>query len=539
MFQLRQGLAVLLGLFLSGLSQAATPLPVAGLIVKFRDAPASAESAASRAATARSAEHPAHMRRVLQAARMSEARMRPVGRAAQHLSFGRMLSRADAEQMAAQLREQPEVEWVVANERERRLDVPNDPLYLPARDSSGQWWLYPNSAASAGVPGIETAWLTETGQASAIVAVLDTGITAHSELNGRLLPGYDFVSDVEYANDGGGRDADPTDPGDWVDAADLARPEFAGCTEQDSYWHGTVISGLLAARTNNSLGVAGISWNGRVLPVRVAGKCGATVADIVDGMRWAAGLEVQGVPRNPNPARVINISFGGSAACNPLYQSTIDELASIGAVVVAAAGNEAGAPTRPASCKGVVGVAGLRRDGLKASYSNFGNQIVVSTVAGDPASDDGLLTVWNEGLREPQAEGYANVFGTSFAAPIVSGIASLMLSVNPRLTVGQVIEGLRAGARPHVVKPGLPLCSVQAPSNCVCTTSTCGAGIADAPGALQYARNAPLLTATPTASESSGGGALGVWWLLGLALGVVAAAFVSGPRGAQRKRLAQ
>src|SRR6185369_3865088 len=112
---------------------------------------------------------------------------------------------ADAERMAEQLRSRPEVEWVVANERERRLDVPNDPLYLPARDNSGQWWLYPNSAASAGVPGIETAWLTETGQASAIVAVLDTGITAHSELNGRLLPGYDFVSDVEYANDGGGR----------------------------------------------------------------------------------------------------------------------------------------------------------------------------------------------------------------------------------------------------------------------------------------------------------------------------------------------
>ncbi|MGY4827262.1 S8 family serine peptidase [Sphaerotilaceae bacterium SBD11-9] len=517
-------LASLLTGVVTSTAQAAPP--VAGLIVKFKDAPVP-EQAASASATTRSVEANHRMRRVLQAARLSEARLRPTGRSAQHLSFGRTLSRADAEQMAAQLRAQPEVEWVVPNERERRLDVPNDPLY-GAGGPSGQWWLHARSASpsDAAVPGIETAWLTETGQASAVVAVLDTGVTAHSELNGRLLPGYDFVSEVEYANDGDGRDADPSDPGDWVDATDLTRTEFAGCNEQDSSWHGTVIAGMLAAATNNQLGVAGINWNGRVLPVRVAGKCGATVLDIIDGMRWAAGLHVDGVPDNTHPARVINISFGGSAACNRAYQDAIDELAAVGVVVVAAAGNEAGAPTRPASCNGVVGVAGLRRDGLKAYYSNFGPQIVVSTVSGDPATDDGLLSLWNDGARAPLSENYANVYGTSFASPIVAGIAGLMLSANPSLTVAQVIEGLRTSARPHVAVAGLPVCSAIQSSECLCTTSLCGAGMADAVGALQYALNPPAPAPVASAPElSSGGGALGWLWLLGLtlAVGVLAA----------------
>src|SRR5205085_8573691 len=140
---------------------------------------------------------------------------------------------------------------------------------------------------------------------------------------------------------------------------------FSGCTVQNSSWHGTIIAGIVAAVTNNSSGVAAINRNGRVLPVRVGGKCGADVADIVDGMRWAAGLSVPGTPPNPNPARIISVSFGGDAACNAAYQSAIDEiLGEKGAVVVAAAGNERHAPTRPANCSGVVSVAALNRDGF-------------------------------------------------------------------------------------------------------------------------------------------------------------------------------
>jgi serine protease len=280
-----------------------------------------------------------------------------------------------------------------------------------------------------------------------------------------------------------------------------------------------------------------VNWNGRVLPVRVAGKCGATVEDIVDGMRWAAGLPVDGVPANTNPARIINISFGGSAACGNLYQSTINELAGIGVVVVAAAGNEAGSLTRPASCSGVVAVAALARDGLKAAYSNFGSGVTVSTLGGDDAVDDGILTLYNSGAESPDVGNYFNRIGTSFSTPIVSGVISLMLSTNPNLTVPQIIAGLRSTARPHVTS-NLPVCSSTNSGACKCTTSTCGAGIWEAEGAVRYAA-APTPPPPSGGGGDSGGGALSWIWLVGLALGVLALAALSGLARANRERLAQ
>jgi serine protease len=222
-----------------------------------------------------------------------------------------------------------------------------------------------------------------------------------------------------------------------------------------------------------------------VLPVRVAGKCGADVADIIDGMRWAAGLDgvckrsdgagrcAEFVPRNPNPARIINISFGGSAACGPAYQAAIDELrgvvfagGAVGAVVVASAGNGWAAPSRPANCQRVIGVAALNRDGFKTNYSAFGAVLALSTVGGDDAdgawgaslganslADSGILSVGNSGPTTPAncsqagAECYFNHFGTSFSAPIVSGAVSLMLSVNPALSASQIEQGLARSAR--------------------------------------------------------------------------------------------
>ena len=296
---------------------------------------------------------------------------------------------------------------------------------------------------------------------------------------------------------------------------------------------------------------------GTVLPVRVAGKCGATVSDIVDGMRWAAGLHVDNVPDNLNPARVINISFGSSAACNAAYQSAIDELYARGVVVVAAAGNEHTAVIRPASCNHVVAVAALNRDGFKASYSNFGPDVVVSTVGGDDATgawgdlltDGGLLTLDNLGTTGPGTAGYARVFGTSFAAPVVAGTISLMLSTNPLLTVDQIIAGLRLSARPHVTSTVIAQCSASNPGRCICTSTTCGAGILDAPQALVYAQypagyvpltlsapniDAPEVVAAaargPDIAQSSsssgsddGGGALDVWMVLALAALTLAA----------------
>ncbi len=509
--------------------------PVNGLLVKFKEAPAheaTRKAALSAthdgAALAAAAAHERRVQRTLAATALSGTHQQPFGRDALHLRWDRPLSPAQAEQHAERLRQRPEVEWVVLNERERRLQVPtpNDPMFAAYAGETGQWWLHPVSGANGnalnarlrGVPGLQTAWLRSTGVGAAApiaVAVLDTGITVHPDLGANVLPGYDFVSTVEYAGDGNGRDADPADPGDFVSAQDKsANPvPFSGCAIENSSWHGTNIAGVVAAVTNNGDGVAGVNWNGRIVPVRVAGKCGAEVADIIDGMRWAAGLPVSGMPLNANPARIVNISFGGTAACGPAYQEAIDELRSRGVVVVAAAGNEHGNPTRPASCSGVLGVAALNRDGFKASYSNFGAVLAIATAGGDPVDegrwgallgDDGLLTIDNFGVTAPApaSQSYSRIAGTSFAAPIVAGTISLMLSVNPNLTVAQIIDGLRRSARPHVVSSRIGVCSAQNPGRCVCTTSTCGAGLLDADEALRFAQD-PLAYAPLSRSAAN------------------------------------
>lgn len=488
--------------------------PAHGLIVQLRDAPSHDGMARMRAKAAgvidAAAAEDMRWHRVgkasgLQALPSGGPQRRAIGRSAFNLDFQRVLSADEARTLAARLREQPEVEWVVPNEREQRLAsqvVPGDPMY------ASQWWLHQVSGTDQnalesrlrGVPGLQRAWLQGIGGASVPVAVLDSGVTAHPELVGRLLPGYDLVSNPEVAADGDGRDADPSDPGDAITAVDRTTASFSSCATQDSSWHGTIVAGIIAAAANNDVGVAAVSWNGRVVPVRVAGKCGADVADIVDGMRWAAGLPVadgQGgfLPVNANPVRVINISFGGAAACNAAYQSTIDELWAMGVVVVAAAGNDAGAVRRPANCNHVLGVVALNRDGFKTSYSSFGPSARIATVGGDDATgawgslmtDGGLLSIYNQGRTAPGAGSYARLFGTSFATPVVAGTISLMLSLNPALTPTQIVTGLAASARPHVASPSIQACNLTNPGRCICTPATCGSGILDAEQALVYA----------------------------------------------------
>ncbi len=605
---------------------AATPALVHGLIVQLRDAPSHVALARERASgrdagmvTREGARwqrlvaelrSDASVQRELPAWASAAPQRDPVGASAQLLRFARPLTAEQAERVAARLAMRPEVAWVAANTRERRQatasNAPSDP-YFPG--SAGQWWLQAATGSNAnaiearlrGVPGFLPAWLaSSTGSASAVVAVLDSGITCHPDLGnsgpgcigGSILPGYDFVSDWDpvaqrgYANDGDGRDADPRDPGDWVSAADrTADPaRYSGCEVENSSWHGTIIAGVVAAQTDNGIGAAAINWNGRVLPVRVAGKCGADVADIVEGMRWAAGLPAckrsdgaggcaEFAPTNPNPARIVNISFGGSAACNTAYQQAIDELRAApfpgvasGALVVAAAGNGWAAPSRPANCQRVIGVAALNRDGFKTNYSNFGATLAIATVGGDDnlpeksgawaplLADSGVLTIGNNALTapadctQPGANCYFYHFGTSFSAPIVAGAIGLMLSVNPALTVAQIEQGLARSARPHVGSSvaGFGICSDANPGRCLCTTSTCGAGILDAVQALVYAQSPstyvapnwpqvsldtpelraavavgpdrPANSPPPPPPSTGGGGAMSAAWLLALAL---------------------
>ncbi len=439
-----------------------------------------------------------------------------------------------------------QVEWVVPNVRQLpsalAANEPNDSQY------GAQWWLAPQAAGSRGVPGLRTAWDTSTGSnqpagSRSVVAVLDTGYyfnkgTYHEDLptlNDRLLPGRDFVSNPAFSGDGDGWDPSAVDPGDGVNTLEASTSVFRqiGCGVDSSSWHGSTVMGILAANSNNGVGVAGVTWGARILPVRVAGKCGAELADIVAGMYWAAGVmppstvlaQEDALARNPQnrsqylyspptvfpplppanqQARVINLSFGGLGSCDPLYQDAVNALAVKGTVVVAAAGNEHNAVARPANCPGVVAVAGLNRAGLKSTYSNFGPQITVSTVSGDPGpskdysdagawgkdlSDLGLLSLYPEGPDGSLGNFYASHAGTSFAAPIVSGVISLMLDVNRNLSVAQIIEGLKVSSRPHVLSSLVDQCANSNPGRCVCTTATCGAGILDAPEALRYAAN--------------------------------------------------
>jgi serine protease len=439
-----------------------------------------------------------------------------------HLAAPQPLSRAAAQAWAESLRRDPRVAAVAPDVREQRLDVtPADARWAE------QWWLQSVAAGNTGAAGFTRAWMRSTGAptagAGAVVAVLDSGITSHPELNPRLLPGWDFVANAAYANDGDGRDNDPADPGDWISEADrIAQPDlFGGCPAAPrSSWHGTTIAGQVAAVSNNAEGVAAGNWNGRVVPVRVAGRCGAAVSDIVDGLRWAAGLPVAGAAVNPNPARVIVLGYGGIDACDVnsaspevaatarLYTEAIDDARRAGALVVVAAGNQRSAVGRPASCAGAFGVTSVNREGFKAVYANFGPQIALATPGGDRATnvtcdaelaDTGVVSTGNLGDTVPGAAGYAAASGTSFAAPAVAAAATLMLAVNPALTVEQIEDGLRRSARPHAAVPLLGACSLapgEPAGRCACTTATCGAGLLDADEALRFAE-APAAYAAP------------------------------------------
>lgn len=472
--------------------------PAFGVIVGYKDGvnPLSREEtdrgpwADRRARSAAAWARAAHRSRELTARVAREAGVRgeadgEAGRAAL-LRFDRPRQGRDLDDALRRLRLHPDVAWVEPNVLVPRQQTipPNDTLY------TNQWHLRGPALGEAAGLNMESAWGLTTGSAGTVVAVVDSGITAHSELPaGRLLPGYDFVSELSVANDGNGRDNDPSDPGDWVSPTDRANePLFAACDLSYSSWHGTFIAGQIAAATDNGAGVAGLNWQTRILPVRVSGKCGALVSDLLDGARWAAGLPVAGAPVNLNPARVINLSFGGSTACSPAYQSMVDDVTAAGALLVVAAGNRAAPLTRPADCDGVMAVASVRRDGAKADYSSFGPNVALAAPGGsDEVASYRLLSLTNNGLTAPTTEGFGYSEGTSFSAPQAAGVASLMLALNPNLTPRALMERMQAGVRPHAAPGGLPFCGGANSQVCKCTTTTCGAGLLDAFNALQLA----------------------------------------------------
>jgi serine protease len=355
-----------------------------------------------------------------------------------------------------------------------------------------------------------------------VVAVLDTGVRYdHPDLEAKLHPGMDFIADLATAADGDGRDGDPSDPGDWTTYNECGGGH---ADVADSSWHGTQVSGLIAAATSNAAGMAGVGRNVMVLPVRVLGKCGGFQSDIVAAMRWAAGLSSDPVV-NAHPVRVINMSLGSSGTCSNTYQSAVTELTNAGVAVVVPAGNEAGlAADQPSNCVGAIGVSGLRHAGTKVGYSNIGPEIAIAAPAGNcvnvGATDPclyPLLTTTNSGATTPVAKdtAYSDSFnatlGTSFSAPLVAGTVALMLSANPSMTVAQVRQTLQATARPFPTSTTDPsstaVAACHAPNGveqieCFCTTSTCGAGMLDATAAVAraagFAPPTALIAVTPS-----------------------------------------
>ncbi len=352
--------------------------------------------------------------------------------------------------LITELKKHPHVEYAEPDYINYPDFVPNDSLYSMQEHYFDNTW---------GI-NLPDAWDIARGN-GVVVAVLDTGTVAHDDLSANYLPGYDMISSAARARDGNGRDNDPTDQGDWA-----SNGECGSGNDQNSSWHGTHVSGTIAARTDNGIGVAGVAFESQIVPVRVLGRCGGYTSDIADGIIWASGGNVSGAPTNQNPADIINMSLGGEGSCGSTYQNAINYARSRGVSVVVSAGNDNANVSgyRPANCSNVIAVAATNRSGGKASFSNYGSKVDLAApgVNVNSTSNAGITTEGNEMYRTNS--------GTSMAAPHVSGVAALMLSVKPGLSTSAVEGILKASARAF-------------PDAC----NDCGTGIVDALSALQMA----------------------------------------------------
>ena len=389
------------------------------------------------------------------------AHMRRLSVGGDVIRASRKLDHVEAAQLMRQLASDPNVEYVEVDQLMKAILTPNDSSY-------GQQWGY--FEATGGIKANE-AWDISTGS-GVVVAVLDTGSTSHSDLNTNTIAGYDMISDSTVAGDGGGRDSDPSDPGDYYNG-------------QNSSWHGTHVAGTVAAVTNNAKGVAGTAFGAKVSHVRVLGRGGGYTSDIVDGITWASGGSVSGVPANANPAEVINMSLGGGGSCSTSYQNAINGAVSRGTTMVVAAGNSNVnvSGSVPANCANVIAVAATDRNGARASFSNYGTGIDVS------APGVGILSTLNSGTQGPGAESYASYNGTSMAAPHVAGVVALLQAhaTTPK-TPSEIELLLKSTAR---ALPGA--CS-----------GGCGAGIVNAKAALD-AVNGGTTTPPPTGGSLTKG----------------------------------
>jgi serine protease len=416
------------------------------------------------------------------------------------------VSPEEAGALMQRLRADPAVLDVMVDQRVRPHALPNDPSFI----NGDQWHLRPPREVAGGI-NAATAWGRSTG-AGVVIAVLDGGHTEHADLLPNILPGFDFVSADPVnsrqaragqpfwsANDGNGRDPVALDPGDWVTRSDVASG-FCNIEEPQSTWHGTHVAGLAAAVGNNGLAGLGVAHGAKILPVRVLGRCGGDVSDILAGVRWAAGLLVPGVPPNPHPARIIGLSLGFDGVCNNSIQATIDEVRAAGASVIASSGNDGNtAISAPANCVGVFAVTAHTREGDVADYANVGRNVRISAPGGGPNSllferagaPRSIVTTGNSGITVPGGDTTSSLLGTSMAVPQVAGVLALLAAVRPDLPMSRLEQLVADNARPF---PAGSYCDVN-PDNL--RSGFCGSGLLDAAAALDGALGA----------SSQGGGA--------------------------------
>ena len=262
---------------------------------------------------------------------------------------------------------------------------------------------------------VEKLWARTKSTPDVYIAVLDSGVAEVAKGSfAHLVPGYDFISDKNFSLDGDGRDPDSTDPGD------------AGPDCLDPSWHGTMVTSIIAADHQNPYGVLGVAPDASVISIRVLGLCGAGyTADVTDAIVWAVGGVINGVPMNPHPAKIIDLSLEGDGLCPSFLQSAINQAHNSGAMVYAAAGNDAFdtiANIFPANCENVVSVGAITKSGALAPYSNMGADVLAP--GGDEDDPIYVLSVFDGVLSG------AFTVGTSMAVAHVAGLAALNIVIN-------------------------------------------------------------------------------------------------------------
>ena len=291
------------------------------------------------------------------------------------------------------------------------------------------------------------------GPSRIVVAVIDSGVIAgHPSLAGQLLPGYDMVSPAQNLRNKRSTDFTPDERGSKCGSRLMANSFRT---------HGTEVASLVAG--NGVDGVFGVNPEAKILPIRVFGACAMSRKDLIDAISWAAGLPVAGLPENPNPAKIINLSMaGGYAVCGADLQALIDRLVQDHKFIVAAAGNNFHKPLHePANCTGVISVGALNAENRIEVYSALDPRTFVYAPGGGaslPVNADWAVNKLKVATYELDFVGNERAttrfrgVGTSYSAPVVAGFISLWLSHHPHKTFADFTR-----EKPKFVRQVLPI----------------------------------------------------------------------------------